>query len=92
MRLIGGGAEPSVAVCFVVLVISLEPHHLAVALERQHVRRNAVEEPPIVADDDHTPRKLNSASSSARSVSTSRSLVGSSSSSTLLPAFSSLAR
>ena len=52
MRLVRLGAEPALAVGFVVLVVALEPHHLAVALERQHVRGDAVEEPAVVADDD----------------------------------------
>ena len=52
VRLIGFGAEPALAIGFVVLVVALEPHHLAVAFERQDVRRDAVEEPAIVADDD----------------------------------------
>ena len=52
MGLIGLGAKPAVSVRFVVLVVPLEPHHLAVPFEGQHVRRDAIEEPPIVADDD----------------------------------------
>ena len=35
----------------VVLVVALEPDDLAVALEGQHVRGDAVEEPAVVADD-----------------------------------------
>ena len=50
VRLVGLGAEPAVAIRLVVLVVALEPHHLAVAFERQHVRRDAVEEPAVVAD------------------------------------------
>ena len=52
MRLIGRGAQAPLPVGLVVLVVALEPDHLAVALEREHVRRDAVEEPAIVADDD----------------------------------------
>ena len=52
MRLVGGGAEAALAVGLVVLIVPLEPHHLAVAFEREHVRRDAIEEPAIVADDD----------------------------------------
>jgi hypothetical protein len=36
----------------VVLVVALEPDHLAVALEGQDVRRDAVEEPAVVGDHD----------------------------------------
>ena len=45
--------EPAVPVGLVVLVVALEPDHLAVALEGEHVRGDAVEEPAVVADDDH---------------------------------------
>ena len=58
MRLVGGGAEASVAVGLVILVIPLEPHDLALAFERQHMGGDAVEEPAVVADDDDTTRKL----------------------------------
>ena len=54
MRLVGGGAKAPLAVGFVVLIVPLEPHHLAVALERQHVRRDPIQEPAIVADDHGT--------------------------------------
>ena len=57
MGLVGGGAQATVSVGLVVLVVALEPDHLAVALEREHVRRDAVQEPPIVADDDHAARE-----------------------------------
>ena len=52
MRLIGVRAQPAVPVGLVVLVVALEPDDLAVALEREDVRRDAVEEPAVVADDD----------------------------------------
>src|SRR5438067_1793488 len=50
MRLIGGRAEAAFLVSFVVLIVALEPDHLAVAFEREHMRRDPIEEPPIVAD------------------------------------------
>src|SRR3954447_14584532 len=50
VRLIGCGAEAPLPVGLVVLVVALEPHDLAVPLEREHVGRDAVEEPAIVAD------------------------------------------
>ena len=75
------------ALGLVVGEVALEPAHLGVALEREHVGGDAVEEPAVVADHDGAARERERApSSSARSVSTSRSLVGSSSSSTLPPA------
>ena len=52
--LIGGRAQAPPAVGLVVLVVALEPAHLAVAFERQHVRGDAIEEPAIVADHDGT--------------------------------------
>src|SRR5664279_5191744 len=52
MRAIGLGAEALVAVGLVVLIVAFVPDDLAVALEREHVRRDAVEEPAVVADDD----------------------------------------
>ena len=55
-----------------------EEHHLRVALEGEDVGRDAVEEPAVVRDHEHVPANSSSASSSARSVSTSRSFDGSS--------------
>ena len=52
VRLVGGGAELLVAPLLVLAEVALEPAHLAVALEREHVRGDAVEEPAVVADDD----------------------------------------
>src|SRR5712672_3408170 len=52
MRLIGLGAQAPVPVSLVIGVIPLEPHDLAVALEGQHVGRDAVEKPAIVRDND----------------------------------------
>ena len=49
---VGFGAEAASAVLLVLLVVALEPDGLAVALEGQHVRGDAIEEPAIVADDD----------------------------------------
>src|SRR5262245_43215852 len=40
------------------LVVTFEPSHLAVSFEHEHVRRDAVEEPAIVADDDDTTREV----------------------------------
>jgi len=48
----GVGPQPPHLVRLVVLEIALEPFDVAVALERQNVRRDAVEEEAIVADDD----------------------------------------
>src|SRR5512143_7345 len=45
VRLVGLGADALVQVLLVILVVALEEHDLRIALERQHVRRDAVEEP-----------------------------------------------
>src|SRR3954447_24890974 len=52
VRLIGCGAEAAAAVGFVIGVIALKPLDAALALEGEDVRRDAVEEPAVVADDD----------------------------------------
>src|SRR5437660_103133 len=58
MRLICLGPEASLALLLVDLVITLAPDDRAVALERQHVRGDAVEEPAVVADHDRTPAEI----------------------------------
>src|SRR2546430_1425626 len=79
-------------VLLVRLVVALEPLDAAVAFEDEHVRRDPVEEPAIVADDDDASREIQDRFPRARSVSTSRSFVGSSRSSTLPPERRSFAR
>src|SRR6185312_10273238 len=51
VRLVRVRALPPLQVFDVFLVVPFVPHHLAVALEREHVRRDAVEEPAVVRDD-----------------------------------------
>src|SRR4051812_46139065 len=51
MRLVRVGAETLLALRLVGLIVALAPDRLAVALERQDMRRDAVEEPAVVADD-----------------------------------------
>src|SRR5882757_1489570 len=58
MRLIGCGAEALLPVGLVVLVVALEPDDAAVALECEHVRRDAIEEPAVVADHDRAAGEL----------------------------------
>ena len=57
MRLIGGRPEAAFPIGLVVLIVPLEPHDLAVALEREHVRGDAIEEPAVVADHDARSRR-----------------------------------
>jgi len=45
------GAEPAHLVLLVVLEVALKPFDVALALESEDVRRNAVEEPAVMADD-----------------------------------------
>src|SRR2546430_2570315 len=52
------GPDGLAHVLLVRLVVALEPLDTAVALEHEHVRRDPVEEPPIVADDHNTPREI----------------------------------
>ena len=52
MRLVGGGAELRVPERLVVADVAFEEAHLAVALEGEDVRRDPVEEPAVMADDD----------------------------------------
>src|SRR5690349_22028139 len=56
VRLVGFGAEATAAVGFVIGVIALEPFDAAVALEGEDVRRDTVEKPAVVADDDGAAR------------------------------------
>src|SRR5437764_12414998 len=58
MWLIGLGAETTFAIRLVVLVIAFEPDDRAVALECEHVSRDAIEEPAIVADHDRAAREV----------------------------------
>jgi len=55
--LVGGGAQLLVAECLVVGDVAREEAHLAVALEGEDVRGDAVQEPAVVADDDDAPGK-----------------------------------
>ena len=85
MRLVGFGAKAAVTVDLVVLVVALEPDDLAVAFERQDVGRDPVRNQRSWLITTAQPANDSSASSSARSVSTSRSFVGSSSSRRFAP-------
>src|SRR6185503_9926467 len=58
MWLCGVRALPPNQISFVGGVVALEPHHLTVALEREHVRGDTIEEPAIVADHHGAAREL----------------------------------
>jgi len=57
--LIGLRTQASLAIRFIVLVVTLEPDGLRVSLEREDVRRDAVQEPAIVTDYNHAARERN---------------------------------
>src|SRR3989454_179810 len=52
------GADRLAHVLLVRLVVALEPADAAVAFEDEQVRRDAVQEPAVVADDGHAPREI----------------------------------
>src|SRR5688572_20098122 len=58
VRLVRVGAEAALAVGFVVLEVAFEPLDVRVAFESEDVRRDAIEEPAIVADHDGAAREL----------------------------------
>ena len=58
MRLIRLQAQSLALVRLVVREVAVEPRHLTVALEGEDVRRDAIEEPAIVADDDGAAREF----------------------------------
>src|SRR5690606_23831555 len=51
-------AEPAAAVGEILGEVAFEPDDAAVALEREDVRRDAVEEPAVVRDDDGAAREI----------------------------------
>jgi hypothetical protein len=58
VRLIGVYAEPLTAVRFVLGVIAVEENDVTLAFERKYMRGDAVEEPAVVTDDEHTADKI----------------------------------
>jgi hypothetical protein len=65
-RAVGGVAEAAAAVGLVVLVVAREPLDVAVALEREDVGGDPVEEPAVVRDHDHAARRSSGAPPRAR--------------------------
>src|SRR5688500_2354327 len=51
-------AEPLALVLLVLAVVALEEYPLRVVLRREDVRRDAIEEPAIVRDDEHAAGEL----------------------------------
>ncbi len=92
MRLFRCRAQPLLAIRFILGIVTIKPNHFAVAFERENMGRDPIEEPTIVGDYHGAAGEILSASSRARNVFTSRSLVGSSSNKTLAPPFSIFAR
>src|SRR5688572_17187817 len=58
MRRVSVSTFPSAEISIVFFEVPLEPHDFRVPLERENVRRDPVEKPPIVRDDDRAPREL----------------------------------
>ena len=58
MRLVGRDAEALFPVFFVFGVIPVIPENLAIPLESKNMRCNAVEEPPVVRDDNGAAGKI----------------------------------
>ena len=52
VRLIGFLAQPLLPIRFIFAVVSFEPDHFTVALERHHVGRDPVQKPAVVTADD----------------------------------------
>src|SRR5215469_18431905 len=50
MRLVGFGAKTAVPISFVIVVIALKPHDLAISLEGEDVSGNPIQKPTIVGD------------------------------------------
>ena len=76
-------AEAFLAVCFIIGPVARLPPDAAITFEGQDVGGDPVEEPAVMDTTTAQPAKFSSASSRARKVFTSRSLVGSSSRITL---------
>ena len=58
MGLFGAHAEPLAPLGLVIREVPFEPHHLGLVLEGEHVGCDAIEEPPVVADDHSAAREL----------------------------------
>ena len=57
MRHLGLSSQTCFAILFVVRIVTFEPNNFTVAFERQHVRRNPIEKPTIVRDNDNATGK-----------------------------------
>ena len=77
---------------FINLVIAVAPNDARIPLEGQDVRGHSIQEPTVVADDHRTAAEIEQGLLERRSISTSRSFVGSSKSNKLPPLLSSFAR
>src|SRR5207247_7057772 len=58
MRLLGGSAEPALAIGLVFRIVSVEPHDFAVAFKGEHMSRDPIEKPAIVRDHDRAASKV----------------------------------
>jgi hypothetical protein len=88
--LIGFNAQSPLTIRFVIGVVALEPDDLRIALKRQNMRGDAIQEPAVMGNNHRATGEGQQGFFQRPQVSTSRSLVGSSSSSTLPPLFKQL--
>jgi hypothetical protein len=57
-RLVRCGAQSGLPVSFIFRIVTVKEDHLALALEGEDMRRDPVEEPPVVADDHVAAREV----------------------------------
>jgi hypothetical protein len=65
MRLLGLGAQASLAIGLVLGIVAVEPNRFAFAFEGEDMGRDAIEKPAIMGDHHGQPAKFSNASSSA---------------------------
>ena len=58
MRRLGRRPESCFSINFVVGIVPLKPNNFTITLERENMRRDSIEKPPIVRDDHCTPREI----------------------------------
>src|SRR6185436_17545106 len=58
MRRLGSRSESRFSINLVIGIIPLKPNHFAITLEREYVRRDAIEKPPIVRNHHRTTREI----------------------------------
>ena len=85
MRLVDSSPHPLFIILFIFRIVALKPDHPRVTFKGHDMGGDPVQEPAIMADDDGAPPEAQQGLLQGAQVSTSRSLVGSSSSKKLAP-------